>query len=215
MKPIIETLIDMGLLVDQSGKAFNSLESTGIKFGRALENMFERVLEKLENLIEALMKPLPPVGGRVTPPTAIYTGREAVAKHRGGMITAHNGMFVGNMAADEVPIMAQVGEGILNRSATRMIGGRSGIDALNMGRISMPSMPSPWASGISAPSNSNGGMSSREGDFNVTLGPGAVQINGTGLNGDQIAEAIVRQLPVAISQNRGGIRTTLRRQVRA
>jgi hypothetical protein len=54
--------------------------------------------------------------------------------HRGGMVRrAHTGMYVPRLRFDEVPIIAQTEEGILNRQATRAIGGEAGVNALNNG----------------------------------------------------------------------------------
>jgi hypothetical protein len=50
---------------------------------------------------------------------------------------AHNGL-----AVDEVPIIAQRGEGILNRKAMQRIGGPAGLSALNTGGGGAPSAPS-------------------------------------------------------------------------
>jgi len=56
--------------------------------------------------------------------------------HDGGFVKAHQGMF---LKPDERPIIAQVGEGILNRQATARIGGEAGVNALNRGEsISTP-----------------------------------------------------------------------------
>lgn len=54
--------------------------------------------------------------------------------HAGGVVRAHRGMFLGQrLAADEVPIIAQTGEAVLNRSAVAAIGGAAGVNALNRG----------------------------------------------------------------------------------
>ena len=63
-----------------------------------------------------------PIGGSffnpVPPPTL----------HKGGIIpTAHKGLFAG----DERLVLAQTGEAILNRGATRALGGRPAIDMIN------------------------------------------------------------------------------------
>ena len=53
--------------------------------------------------------------------------------HAGGYITAHSGLFVRSRKPGEVPIMAQTGEGVLNRRATAAVGGEAGINAMNAG----------------------------------------------------------------------------------
>lgn len=49
-------------------------------------------------------------------------------KHQGGIIRAHNGL-----AVDEVPIIAQTGEGVLSRRGMAAIGGESALNSLNAG----------------------------------------------------------------------------------
>jgi TP901 family phage tail tape measure protein len=53
-----------------------------------------------------------------------------VKKHMGGIIKAHNGMAI---TADEVPIIAQTGEGVLSRLGMDALGGKSALDNLNRG----------------------------------------------------------------------------------
>ena len=48
--------------------------------------------------------------------------------HSGGMIRAHDGL-----AVDEVPIIAQSGEGILSRRGMANLGGEGALNALNKG----------------------------------------------------------------------------------
>lgn len=57
--------------------------------------------------------------------------------HEGGAVKAHSGMYVrahNGLAVDEVPIIAQTGEGILNRRAMQSIGGEQGLNRLNRGQ---------------------------------------------------------------------------------
>jgi hypothetical protein len=56
-----------------------------------------------------------------------------LGRHTGGMITAHTGLFVPRRRSDEVDIRALSGEAVLNRSATRRLGGKAGIDRINRG----------------------------------------------------------------------------------
>jgi len=52
------------------------------------------------------------------------------SKHQGGMIRAHDGM---SLASDEVPIIAQTGEGILSRRGMAALGGAGTLNRLNAG----------------------------------------------------------------------------------
>ena len=53
--------------------------------------------------------------------------------HDGGIIRAHSGMFLGEkLASDEIPIIAQSGEGVLNRyNGMAAIGGEAGLNRAN------------------------------------------------------------------------------------
>ena len=53
---------------------------------------------------------------------------QAQTFHKGGVIRAHDGL-----AVDEVPIIAQRGEGILSRKGMSALGGESRLDSLNRG----------------------------------------------------------------------------------
>jgi hypothetical protein len=56
-----------------------------------------------------------------------HTGGQIM--HSGGPIRAHSGL-----AVDEVPIIAQTGEGILSRRGMATLGGVGNLNALNSGR---------------------------------------------------------------------------------
>ena len=51
-----------------------------------------------------------------------------IRRHQGGLIRAHAGL-----APDEVPIIAQTGEGILSRQGVRALGGPDNLRSLNRG----------------------------------------------------------------------------------
>src|SRR5690606_3562864 len=54
--------------------------------------------------------------------------------HDGGMIVAHRGLMLPQPGPGEVPIMAQLGEGILSRLGVATIGGPDVVRAANEGR---------------------------------------------------------------------------------
>lgn len=89
--------------------------------------------------------------------------------HDGGVVDmaswkrAHAGL-----AIDEVPIIAQTGEGVLSRGGMRTIGGASALASLNRGTLS----------GVG-------------GHVIVHMGAGSIVINGTGKNAEQIAEELI------------------------
>jgi hypothetical protein len=60
----------------------------------------------------------------------IYSATRVLSFHEGGVIRAHNGL---NLANDEVPIIAQTGEGVLSRRGMSALGGASALNSLNRG----------------------------------------------------------------------------------
>ena len=153
MRPILEQLIELGLLVDENGEKITSLE--GISFGETLTQGIDRIVDKLNELLRGL---------GILPAEAAQSfgaaGREARAfydefggrgggagdvdlAHYGGLVThagiqrLHQGaarvlpfrrMHAGGLAADEVPAILQIGERVLNRreAAAYDAGARSG-----------------------------------------------------------------------------------------
>ena len=147
MQPILRALQQQGLLMHANGLAYSELEFQAIRWGRTLETMFERVLEKLEAFIDTLMD-VPDVLNHVripNPLTGTYTGATAVARqHMGGFIArAHGGEYIGprpvslfgRLAHDEQPRILQVGEGVTRAAMTSRFGGRAWVDAVNSGNI--------------------------------------------------------------------------------
>ena len=55
MRPIIEDMIEQGLLLDENGVAYESLEATGLTFTESLSEGLQRVIDKLDELINALL----------------------------------------------------------------------------------------------------------------------------------------------------------------
>ena len=235
LKPIAQSLIDQHMLLDDSGRAFTSLKDTGLNFGKTLETMFEGVLRKLDELITKLTTPLPDVPTRGPSPLGVYTGDTAVArKHRGGMIYAHDGLFVGGgsmfgLKRDEVPIIAQTGEAVMSRFATRMMGGPAAVNALNSGQPwQMPRMADPmagvWeaAQSVSRPTSSPvpyrpiDTQNFREGggSFTAQFGDIHIVVTGEQKNPREIAAEVIRQLPRALKHNDHQLQTTMIRTVR-
>ena len=64
-----------------------------------------------------------------------YIEKMSTAAHNlSKAIRAHSGMYVRpRLASDEVPIIAQAGEGIIRREVVAALGGKAGIDAINRG----------------------------------------------------------------------------------
>lgn len=144
MRPMLEAMVRQGLLTDLNDDKILDLKDSGIVFGNALVDMFTRVLEKLDELIDRL------TDAKDKADAAAQAAREATEApggggggggdtgggderfHQGGIV-AHAGRFLGGLKPGEVFVRALTGEGVLNRMATSMVGGKSGIDAMNRG----------------------------------------------------------------------------------
>jgi hypothetical protein len=55
MRPIIEQMIAQGLLLDENGEAYTSVEDAGITYSKTMGEMFDTLLEKIEKLVDALL----------------------------------------------------------------------------------------------------------------------------------------------------------------
>jgi len=54
MKPMLQHMIDMGLLVDEDGKKIESLEATGLTFSMTMTEGFKGIIDKLDELIRKI-----------------------------------------------------------------------------------------------------------------------------------------------------------------
>jgi hypothetical protein len=154
LKPIIEQMIQLGLLTDASGKKVGSLEESGIKFSETMSEGFAKVVDAITRMTDAIRLFLGLTtqaadaasrlgGGASSGPSYPSESQYMPGYHTGGVVVpfvpkAHNGIYVGRLKRDEVPIVAQTGEGVISRRGMNLIGGRAGLDALNAGP------PNPW-----------------------------------------------------------------------
>ena len=97
-------------------------------FGRAVLQMISNILAKL--LLIKLFTAMAGPGGKIfgVDIGALFHQGGIVRRHHGGLIRAHAGL-----APDEVPIIAQTGEGILSRRGMGALGGSDNLKALNRG----------------------------------------------------------------------------------
>jgi RecA/RadA recombinase len=159
LRDSVAQLIEMGLLRDEHGNAYQNVDQ--FRFSDELKPFWENQLAKMDIVIAELRRIPTEVFHPVTA-TSWYTGATAHQRitdtggilptaddvrdlqrraepqtmHEGGTVeahVAHSGWYVNNLGRDEVPVIAQTGEGILNRGATARIGGRAAIDELNAG----------------------------------------------------------------------------------
>jgi hypothetical protein len=161
-QPILQSLVNQGLLLDANGVAVTSLGELNIKWAETMTAGFDRVVAKLQELIDRLNSAGQAIDNIPTtvdvtvkyhvehppqldiPPMDVYTGPDprylpggefyGPSFHTGGYVTAHAGMYLGSgLKAGEVMVKALTGEGVLNRGATAELGGKAGIDAANAG----------------------------------------------------------------------------------
>jgi hypothetical protein len=99
------------------------------EFSRAMLQMISNIIAKI--MLIKMFSAMAGAGGSLfgIPIGQLFHSGGVVRKyHNGGIIRAHQGL-----APDEVPIIAQTGEGILSRRGMRNIGGSDNLRALNKG----------------------------------------------------------------------------------
>ena len=137
---------------DGFGDAFSKVVVEGQNFADSMKNLFQGIAESIikdftstaiKNVFESLLGvaqksqgtsilgPLGAAFGSAFGPIGTAIGGflgGALKFHEGGPIYAHAGL-----APDEVPIIAQTGEGVLSRKGMRAIGGSNNLRKLNSG----------------------------------------------------------------------------------
>jgi len=105
-----------------------NLKEIFASFGRAVLQMIANILAKL--LLIKLFTAMAGPGGKIfgVGVGALFHHGGMVRRHQGGLIRAHGGL-----SPDEVPIIAQTGEGILSRQGVRALGGSDNLKSLNRG----------------------------------------------------------------------------------
>lgn len=105
-----------------------TLQEIFANFGRAVLQMISNILAKL--LLIKLFTAMAGPGGKIFGVNvgALFHQGGMIRRHQGGLIRAHGGL-----APDEVPIIAQTGEGILSRQGVRALGGPDNLRSLNKG----------------------------------------------------------------------------------
>lgn len=105
-----------------------SVKEVFADFGRAVLQMISNILAKL--LLIKMFTAMAGAGGTIfgVPVASLF--------HQGGTIQRRNRAFIrahSGLAPDEVPIIAQTGEGVLSRRGMRAIGGSDNLRSLNNG----------------------------------------------------------------------------------
>jgi uncharacterized coiled-coil protein SlyX len=124
MKPMIEHMITMGTLLDENGNAFTDLASTGLTFSETMTQGFNRLIDTVNRLTDAIARGLhlaldnlPPVpsgspGPSVSPPDVEPPAMVAT----GGLVTTGGIRRIRwrPQGSDIVPAMLTPGELVLN-----------------------------------------------------------------------------------------------------
>lgn len=125
MRPILQQMIDQGLLLDENGKAYTSIEEAGIHFAQTVTDAIAGLIKKITDLVNALLGIQPAIDGIHTPgsgnPPPPNTNPGAPGRE-GNPDYAHGGVvlpFVRRFASGGVvrppgmvvPGIGQVGEG--------------------------------------------------------------------------------------------------------
>ncbi len=105
-----------------------NLNEIFVDFGRAVLQMISNILARL--LLIKMFTAMAGPGGKIFGVAigSLFHEGGIVGKQHRGFIRAHNGL-----APDEVPIIAQTGEGILSRQGMRALGGPDNLKSLNRG----------------------------------------------------------------------------------
>ncbi len=106
-----------------------SVKDIFAEFSRAMLQMISNIIAKI--MLIKMFSAMAGAGGSLfgIPIGQLFHSGGVVKKyHNGGIIKAHKGL-----APDEVPIIAQTGEGILSRRGMRNIGGSDNLRAINKG----------------------------------------------------------------------------------
>ena len=105
-----------------------SVKEVFADFGRSILQMISNILAKL--LLVKMFTAMAGPSGQIFGVSvgALFHRGGMIRKHQGGLIRAHDGL-----APDEVPIIAQTGEGVLSRRGMNALGGSDNLRALNSG----------------------------------------------------------------------------------
>jgi hypothetical protein len=142
MKPMLNSMMQLGLLVDESGQAITDLGQ--VKFAETLTQGFDRVIDAINRVAKALGYVFDEFDGKEinintnfstsgsAPSVPDFPTSDAETFHRGGPIgwrVAHTG----GLGPDEFPIIAQRGEYMMRRSAVAKYG-KNFMDSVNSGK---------------------------------------------------------------------------------
>jgi hypothetical protein len=142
MQPMIEKMIEMGLLTDENGQAFTSLEDTGLTFAKTMTEGFDSIVTAIGHLAKALGYDIPEAIDKIPKEVEIdinYTERGkpgsgpgsgdnnpggSSTDDSGNQTQYHSGGYVWPRfhRGGEVPAILQAGEFVMSRAAVNRIG---------------------------------------------------------------------------------------------
>lgn len=152
MQPMLQKMIDMGLLTDENGKAFGSLEETGITFAKTMTQGFDAIVEAINRVAKGLGVDIPEAIDKIPPRVTIdvdysTAGNDTYEPDGGYPPAAHRGAYVGwsrlvpaYHRGGEVLARLQPGEFVMQRSAVNQLG-LGTMRALNSGRGGLVTTP--------------------------------------------------------------------------
>jgi hypothetical protein len=144
MKPILQTMLDQGLLTDEAGTKITDLKDLGVAFSETMTQGFERVVQKLSELIDKLG--LVPNALNAIPDHTVHIDYEYAPYNppdygsRGGLVTAAGIQHLAGggrvlpfpgqpRGTDNIPIWASEGERLLSVRQNRAYEAGGGGDA--------------------------------------------------------------------------------------
>lgn len=158
MRPMLQSFVDQGKLLDANGNVITNLEDSGVHFAETMTEGFAKVVTAIEKLAKAISGTLGTALDGIPdskdieinahynipdmPRVSDNIGDTAFASH-GGRITSSGVQYMATggtvlrmmpKGIDTQPIMAAVGEGIVTRQGMGLIGDQ-GLSAINSGRF--------------------------------------------------------------------------------
>lgn len=155
MKPMLQSMIDQGLLTDAAGNKIGNLEDSGITFAQTMSEGFKSVVDSVKGLADAITRSL---GGAIAglpthknidigfnvAPVQIPHMPETEHLATGGLVTSHGVQQFASggrvlpflrRGRDTVPAMLTPGEIVLNESQQRAVAGAIGGGGISTARL--------------------------------------------------------------------------------
>lgn len=153
MQPIIQKMIDQGLLTDENGNKITEMKDVGVTFSETMTAGFDKVVAKLQELLNKIgMVPAAlntiPIDTNIDVNLnahwnipAMPSGNDPIYPSTGGLVTSHGLQYFGGggnvlpflaRGTDIVPAMLTPGEGVVSTTGMARLGS-DGLRALNGG----------------------------------------------------------------------------------